>query len=241
MHALKKIFTMVTGYWIHKTSTLPIGADLNVDIHKLIKYGPLKTMFDVGANIGQTWEWFRDNEPGAKIYCFEPVSETFGVLKKKTEKDKNCIAENIALGDVAGEKKIKLFRESSPLNSLKDELMNWDTNSRVETIKVETLNDYCLKNGITKIDFLKIDTEGYELNVLEGAKNMLHNAGISFIYCEIGILKRNIRNTNFAELTEWLATKNYHFFGLYQLVSSGWKEGDYFGNALYVHKDIYNP
>lgn len=241
MHILKKIFSATTGYWVHKISRLPIGASIYIDIHKLIKYGQLNTIFDVGANIGQTWEWFRDNERYSKIYCFEPVSESFEVLKKNTAKDKNCIIENIAFGDIPGEKSINLFNDHSPLNSLKDELMNSDTNSKKEVIKIETLDNYCLKNGITKIDFLKIDTEGYEMNVLEGAKNMLATASVSFIYCEIGILKRNIRNTNFTELTEWLAERNYHFFGLYQLVSSGWKDGDYFGNALYVHKDIYNP
>lgn len=241
MHLLKKIFSAATGYWVHKISTLPIGADLYVDIHKRINYGPLNTMFDVGANVGQTWKSFRDNELGAKIYCFEPVSGPFQELKNKTAGDKNCILENIAFGDVPGQKAIKLFEDYSTLNSLKDELMNPNINAREEIIKIDTLDNYCSTNRITKIDFLKIDTEGYEINVLEGAGTMLDNAQISFIYCEIGILKRNKRNTNFAMLSEWLAEKNYYFFGLYQLSSHGWKAGDYFGNAMYVHIDIYNP
>jgi FkbM family methyltransferase len=236
LHILKKIFSTATGYWIHKTSTLPIGADLYVDIHKLIKYGRLNTMFDVGANIGQTWEWFRDSEPAAKIYCFEPVSATFEILKRKAEKDKNCIVENIAFGEVAGEKTIKIFTDNPALNSLKEDVMNTDINAMETSIKIDTLDNYCLRKSIQKIDFLKIDTEGYEINVLDGAKEMLKAARISFIFCEVGFLNSNNRNTYFADLTEWLVTKNYHFFGLYQLVSNGWKIE--FGNALFVHKTL---
>lgn len=195
-------------------------------------------MFDVGANIGQTWEWFRNNEHHAKIYCFEPVSESFEELKIKTVKDKNCIIENIAFGNVPGEKTIKLFNEHSELNSLKNELMNPNVNAKQEIIKIDTLDNYCFKNSITKIDFLKIDTEGYELNVLEGSEKMLSTASVSFIYCEIGFLKQNNRNTNFADVTEWLAVKDYQFFGLYQLVSNG--RNIEFGNALFVHKNVYN-
>lgn len=242
MHILKKIFTATTGYWIHKKSTLPIGADLYMDIHNRIKYGPLTTMFDIGANLGQTWEWFRNNEASAKIFCFEPVAETFEVLKNKTTKDKNCVTENIAFGNIAGEKMIKLFgSEHSALNSLKEELMNNELNSKKEIIYIDTLDHYCSQKGIPTIDFLKIDTEGYEMNVLEGATKMLSEAKISFIYCEIGFLKKNNRNTNFADLSEWLAAHDYYFYGLYQLVTNGWKDGDYFGNALYVHKDIFQP
>lgn len=236
MHILKRIFSTVTGYWIHKISSLPIGADLFLDIHHRFKYGSLKTMFDVGANTGQTLDWFRMNEPEAKIYCFEPVSAPYNDLKTKARKDSNSIVEQIAFGEQSGEKVMKLFDMDSSLNSLSDRAMNQNIDAYEETVKIDTLDNYCLKNGISKIDFLKIDTEGYELNVLEGSVNMLNNAAISFIYCEIGFLKQNERNTYFADLTEWLADKNYHFFGLYQLVSNGW--GIEFGNALFVHRNI---
>lgn len=239
MHLIKRIFSATTGYWIHKISTLPVGADLYLDIHKRFKYGALNTMFDVGANIGQTFEWFRINEPAAKIYCFEPVSAPYNELMIKARKDKNCVVENIAFGEKPGEKVMKLFDADSSLNSLRDVVMNQKSNAKEEIVKIDTLDNYCFKNSISKIDFLKIDTEGYELNVLEGAVNMLSNTGISFIYCEVGFLKQNERNTYFADLTEWLAEKNYYFFGLYQLVSNGWSSE--FGNALFVHKNIFNP
>jgi FkbM family methyltransferase len=237
MHFLKKIFIATTGYWIHKVSTLPIGTDLYIDMHKSLKYGRFKVMFDVGANVGQTWEWFRSTEPGSKIYCFEPVAQTFTVLKERTSKDKNCVVENIAFGDKQAERTIKIFpQNSSALNSLKDGVMNTDSGASEEIIKIETIDNYCFTRDITKIDFLKIDTEGYEINVLKGAKEMLNKAAISFIFCEIGFLQANNRNTYFSDLTEWLALRDYHFFGLYQLVSNGWKIE--FGNSLFVHKSI---
>lgn len=241
MNILKRIFTSATGYWIHKLSTLPVGTNMYIDIHRRINYGALNIMFDVGANTGQTWVEFRRNEPLAKIYCFEPVLETFQELKKNTINDENCIIENCAFGSEEGEKTIHLFDKNSPLNSLRDDIMNSEKDARQEVIKIKSLDDYCKRNNIQKIDLLKIDTEGYELMVLEGSKNMLKSKSISFIYCEVGFLKRSIRHTHFSELTEWLADKGYYFFGLYQLVSNGWKEGDYFGNALFVHKDVFTP
>ncbi len=240
MHPIKKGFSKLTGYWIHKISTLPVGADLFVDIHKRINYGQLNTMFDVGANTGQTWEWFRNNEPKSKIYCFEPVAGSFKELVKNVGHDKHCITNNLALADTVGEKTIRLFDDQSVLNSLKNELMNQNDNAVIETITIDTLDNYCHQNKISKIDFLKIDTEGYELNVLKGGLEMLKKGNVSFIYCETGMLKRNKRNTNFAELTEWLADNDYYFFGLYQLISDFWKSGNYFGNALYIHKAIFN-
>ncbi len=239
MNIIKKIFTKSTGYWIHKLSSLPVGTDLYIDIHQRFGYGPLNAMFDVGANIGQTYEWFRNNEPKAKIYCFEPVLAPFQQLKLLACSDKNCVLENIALGDTVGKKTIKVFDKYSYLNSLKDELMNHDSNAKEEIINIDTLDNYCIKKEITKIDILKIDTEGYELNVIAGGREMLNNAQVSFIFCEAGFLKSDRQHTNFQDLSEWLAARNYFFVGLYGLSLHAWKYNSYFGNALFAHRGIY--
>lgn len=239
MHPLKKIFKKLTGYWIYKVDTLPAGADFFVDVRKKICYKSIDTIFDVGANAGQTVEWLRAGEPLAKIYCFEPVSTTFKELVRKKGGDKNCILEQLALGDAENEVVIKIFEEKPGWNSLRHDLMNKDANAREEVVKVTTLDAYCARNNIMKIDLLKIDTEGFEINVLEGATEMLGQNRISMIYAETGFQSNNSRNTGFTSLIGWLEKYNFYFLGLYQLQGAAWKEGKYFGNALFVKKDVY--
>lgn len=55
-----------------------------------------------------------------------------------------------------------------------------------EKIKLQSIDNFCKKNKISKIDLLKIDTEGHELKVLEGASSMLKKGSISYIQFEFG-------------------------------------------------------
>jgi FkbM family methyltransferase len=240
MNLLKKIFTGTTGYWLHKLNNLPVGADLFVDIAHKINYPSLDVLFDVGANVGQTRNYFRFHLPNARIYCFEPVQATFQQLKTSVEADGNCVIENIALGDEAGDKTIRLFDgDLTVLNSLRDDAMNNTSNAREETIRIDTLDHYCGVHKIKKIDLLKIDTEGFEINVLKGAEQMLQSGRISLVYCETGFQKTNQRNTFFPQLTEHLSKHDYYFFGLYQMDYHDWKRGNGLGNALYIHKSVF--
>lgn len=240
MNILKKLFTQTTGYWLHKQGNLPVGADLFVDIAHKIKYPSLDVLFDVGANIGQTRKYFRFHLPDARIYSFEPVQATFQQLKTSAAGDTNCVIEHMALGDEAGEKAIRLFDEDmTVLNSLRDEVMNNHANAREEIIRIDTLDHYCKTNSISKIDLLKIDTEGFEINVLKGAEQMLQSGRISFVYCETGFQNTNKRNTYFPELTEFLATQDYYFFGLYNTDYHDWKRGNHLANALYVQQSVF--
>jgi FkbM family methyltransferase len=240
VNIVKKLITQTTGYWTHKLSNLPVGADLFVDLNRKIHYPSLNVLFDVGANVGQTRKYFRFHLPAASIYSFEPVQSTYLQLKKSSAKDRNCVLENMALGDEAGEKTIRLFDgDLTVLNSLRDDVMNNAANAKEETIKIDTVDGYCSKHNIPKIDLLKIDTEGFEINVLKGAEKMLRNGHISFVYCETGFQQTNQRNTYFPTLTEYLAQRDYYFFGLYQMDYHDWKRGNGLGNALYIHKTVF--
>lgn len=240
MNWVKRLFITTTGYWLHRQSNLPVGADLFVDIHHKIRYPALHTVFDVGANVGQTRKYFRLHLPVAKIYSFEPVKNTYEQLKNNAAGDTNCVLENMALGDEAGEKTIRLFEGSmTVLNSLHDAVMNNAANAREEIIRIETLDHYCNEHNIQKIDLLKIDTEGYEINVLKGAERMLSEHKISFVYCETGFQPQNVRNTYFPLLSEYLAQYGYLFFGLYQMDYHDWHRGNHLGNALFIHTSVF--
>ena len=230
---LKSLLSYLTGYWFHKKSTLPIGVDLFHDIRFRFKYQNISTVFDVGANVGQTAKWVRYCLPSSHIYCFEPISSVHAQLVRNTISVKNITTECLALGEKEEDVIVRLHKEHTVLNSLKSELMSHDQNSDEETVKVSRIDDYCDTNNIKHIDLLKIDTEGFEMNVLKGASQMLTQSKIAFILCEVGFLHRNPRNTYFAEICEYLAEYGYYFQGMYQLSGHSWDPKNVFGNALF--------
>lgn len=239
MPNLKKLFTAITGYWIHKQQTLPIGVDMFYDITRRVKYGNLKLVFDVGANEGQTLKWVKHHQPNAQLVCFEPVSSPYKKLLNNSRAFQQVTVENFALGDKEETVEISLYEDMSVLNSLNPGSMNNDLSAPKETIQVKRLDEYCEVHHINRIDLLKIDTEGYELQVLDGASKMLDGANISFIYCETGFTPGNQRNTYFPTIIEYLEKKGYFFYSLYQIDAHDWKRGNHLANALFIHQSVY--
>lgn len=139
------------------------------------------TIFDVEANVG---DWSRAtlnifNSESISLYMFEPLEATFKILKRNIRDNTRCFYVNTALGDKEGVLNLSYDFESQGsagvfLNGLKTEKVN-----------VTTLNEYCLKNEIKKIDFLKMDVQGYEYQILHGADMFIKNRLIDFIQFEI--------------------------------------------------------
>ncbi len=149
-----------------------------------------QVLFDVGANVGNYTKLLTQSFPNAFIHCFEPLNTTYTRLVKNTD-NSNCLLNNFGLSDIEGEKLI-YYNDSSEellgLSSLYQRQlghMNM-TLSQSEIIKLSTIDKYCNQNNITSIDFLKLDVEGSEYEVLLGATEMIKKNNIKAIQIEFG-------------------------------------------------------
>lgn len=238
-NALRKKIIKLTGYWVYKKKHLPVGTDLFEDLTSKININ-IKTVFDIGANIGQTAFQYHAAFPNSHILSFEPIRATFEILKNNTKSSKNIDCYNIAFGETVGIVEVKLFDESqSYLNSLKLSAMNPNDSAKTEKIQVDTIDEF-LKNNkqIDSIDLLKIDTEGFEIQVLKGANEAIQNGKIKLIYLEAGFSKSNHRSSYYPEIHDFLDSNGFSFFGLYEIAQNEIADKYHFGNALFIHDSL---
>lgn len=227
----------LSGYWIYKKKDIPIGCDLGNDLNNKIRL-PLRVVFDVGANIGQTAIKFHTSFSEAAIYSFEPVKSVFAHLKNNTQHFSRVQCFNVALGEKAESVEIDVFEgDASVFNSLKKEAQNKTGNTK-ETIRVTTGDQFCKEHNIAEIDLLKIDTEGYELPVLHGFREMIAAAKVKALFCEVGFTTVNTRNTYINELIDFASRNNFRFYGLYEVSNLQIKAGNNYGNVLFLNNDI---
>lgn len=127
-----------------------------------------KIIFDVGSNAGISAIYFSLQYPGAKIYCFEPSPQVFNKLKNNVIQFGNIFVFNAA---VTGKDGRELFY-ISPYNSLFSSLIQVLPNQTAIEIEGKTLDSLMAELMIEKIDLLKFDIEGAELEVFKNFKNI---------------------------------------------------------------------
>jgi FkbM family methyltransferase len=180
------------GYWIRHRSVLPFGIDYQNDIRRLANISgfSVEVFFDVGANIGQTSLEALKNFPDATIYAFEPHETTFAALSANVIGPR-AHAFNLALSDRAGEADFFDYGALATSNSLVEDAQ-YATRTKhdvtVRKVECDTLDNLCDRLGIEHIDVLKVDTEGHDLAVLQGAGRMLSQHRIRSIYVEFNTI-----------------------------------------------------
>lgn len=142
-------------------------------------------VFDVGANIGEWTSFVLKLRPDAEIFSFEPADDSFDKINKLI-KAKNAHLMKMALGNVNKNVEFNIYGECSVLNSMSNRTDVGLTVLRKQNVEMKKIDDFCLENKINNIDFLKIDVEGNELMVLEGAREMFKNNKIKVAQFEYG-------------------------------------------------------
>lgn len=135
----------------------------------------IEVVLDVGANVGQFAQLLR-NPVGFKgpIISFEPVSSSFALLSSLAESDHNWSVFQSALGSTSGASTINVTAASEFSSLLTPKIGNvfpeWSHVERREAVSVSRLDDFLCANHINpRRAYLKIDTQGFDLEVLKGA------------------------------------------------------------------------
>ena len=171
---LKKIFKSF-GYSISKkddSSSLEILKNLFDTKSEII-------IFDIGAHFGQSAQNYRDIFKNALIYAFEPASESYKVLSSLNIKKLKAF--NIGFSNKKSMEKLLVNSEKTTTNSLlpfsssAKKVWGLDYLDNTDSIfsSFNTIDNFMNEEDITKIDFMKIDVQGAEYLVLDGAKEAL--------------------------------------------------------------------
>lgn len=143
----------------------------------------IKVVYDVGANVGQFGIGLRQRGYDGKIISFEPVRAAFDALSAIAAADGNWIASQCAVGAAAGEvwMNVSANTQFSSILSLSAKASSIDPESGIvarEKIACRMLDEIALPEGVSLI---KIDTQGFEREVLKGATRALSQAAGVFM------------------------------------------------------------
>ncbi len=209
----------------------PRGVNLSRDLRDFLDVRSVRGVVDVGANVGQSAQFFHRLFPAAHIISIEPVSAVFAQLLEATRTLPRVRCINAAIGETERDVQINTF-ETTQLSSIGCAV----DSKGVEMVRMETLSSIMRRVGLKQIDLLKIDVEGYELQVIEGARELLESGGVPLILAEAGVDDSNQRFTSAWRLQDALRHYGYEVYAFYD--QSSWERH---GSLLYLNVLFTSP
>jgi FkbM family methyltransferase len=181
-----------------------------------------KLCIDIGANIGSYTKTLL-NKTNATVISFEPLPTAFQELTAQTAAfGDRVIIENLGVSDKNTNLTIHYSPSALAHASFSEDVKKvpYVSNEMQADVAVVTLDSYCSTNSIDVIDFIKIDTEGYEAEVFRGASETFKKYQPKYIQIEFN-WHQLFRNTSLNYFSELLPN-----YDVYQLVPNGWAKRD---------------
>jgi len=202
---------------------LGIRPQLDPDWQILAPAGPVPTphvVLDVGAYLGGFLHTWRKWCPLAEIHAFEPAEESFAQLRRDYGADPRLRLVQSGVGDAPGQLEFNVSPAARYFNSFlaPDQKtlaeVHYQTGQMTRRIvPVTTLDDYCAGARLTAIHLIKIDVQGFELKVLQGAvKRTLPMTG--YLMVESGIRPFYEGAPRFSDVFNFMTAHGFHLIGM---------------------------
>jgi len=174
------------------------------------------TILDIGANVGVFTKTAHFVFPESDIHAFEPLGECYDELCRLKNQIANLTCHNIALGAESKETIIhhNAYHYSSSLLEMEDthkEMFPFTSRETPETVRVEKLDSVLEATSIRRPILIKIDVQGFEKQVLEGARKTLEY--IDYMICELSFVELYRGQPLFREMYHYLDELGFKFKG----------------------------
>lgn len=208
------------------------------DKYALLKDIDVKVIIDVGANKGTISKKYKEMFPEARIISIEPIKDFCINIKNNFDWAE---VYNFALSDNCSKKVFNINSSidtssllETDLNSIPKSYINLQNVVKKINVDTITLDKLASDLEIEKINILKLDIQGGELNALKGAKKLLKNNQIDLIYTESFFLPFYKDMGLFGDIASFLFDFEYKFHGLYNEVNSGYSGRLQWCDAIFV-------
>jgi FkbM family methyltransferase len=213
-----KLFFNLLGYEILKYNhSLALDLHLKYLINKL----EIDLIIDVGANVGQFALMCRKLGYRGKIISFEPVESTFNILKIVSDTDSNWQCYNFALGNESKTSVIKKYNSTLfssfydvtdyAKTRFSDEISTFDE----QCVEIRPLDDFLLDFESSKSIFLKMDTQGFDLNVFKGSLKNIDR--IRLLLSELSFIPIYESMPSYIQSMEFFNNHGYNVSGLFPM------------------------
>lgn len=198
-----------------------MGTAAAVEHSRMLRTIPCTTIVDVGANRGQFALVAHRHFPQAAIFSFEPLSKPASVFRRVLGNEKSIVLSQCAIGPKAAfvEMHVSERDDSSslmPIGELQGEIFPGTTECGRESVKVERLDSILCAKEIGSRALLKIDVQGYEVEVLEGCGALLEV--FSYVCIEASFMVLYTSQPLATEVVAYLDRRGFQLKGVYNVV-----------------------
>lgn len=200
---------------------------------------------EAGAYDGHESEAFAKLWPRGHVHCFEPVERLFHLTAQRVRQYPNVTAYQLGLGSTCGPQMMYLSTEpgdewigrvsmSSSVYPPKEHLNYSGTLFRgTEDVQMTTLDEWARLNGITKVDLLWLDMQGYELPALKAGTELLKT--VSVILTEVEFVEAYEGQPLYMEVKTWLEEQGFVLVGGNFTFP---QNRQFFGDGLFVRREL---
>lgn len=189
-------------------------------IQQQLLLGKSNVIFDVGANRGNTTLKYLQLFPKATIHSFEPFADSYEILSNLYNKNLNVHINKFALSNDIGSTILNINKSTDTNSFLESKKIGANSDKGYVSVgeilvDTNTIDNYCSENNIKEIDILKIDVQGSEIKVLEGALDMLRAGTIKLIYIETYFKQQYVDQPLFHDISKFLYSHNFLIQNIY--------------------------